>query len=1106
MSITPPAISGLSAAEKRKLLAELLERKARADSAVFPVSYAQQALLYFDRAVPGSPVYNAMLAMNVRGPLQVNVLRGAFQSVLDRHPGLRTNYALADGIFMQRVHDSMQADFRAYDSADWSADELDAHMVEEAARPYDLGRDSTVRLRLYSHSGEDHILMLGFHHIGFDYWSFDIFMRDLASSYARFQSGAAPAQAPPRRRYTDYVLWQREMLAGARGEQLWKYWQRELTGELPVLHLPTDRPRPASQTFRGMTYDFKFDSDEVRAVRSLARQQNTTLYVVMLAAFQVLLHRYSHQDDFVVGSAVACRTSAEFEDVIGYFANVLPLRVNLANDPPFATFLSQVRRTVLGALEHQDYPLPLLVEKLGVQRDPRRSPLFDVAFSWDKFSGVGGNPFPSRLLEEGGSSWPSKLRFARQFGAPYDLTCLIFEDQESLSGTFLYNTDLFDADTMARMAGHFRVLLQGIVSNPDQRASRIALLTPEERKQLVVEWNATQAPYPENECVHELLQAQAEKTPTAIAVRFEDESLTYRELNLRSNQLAHHLRARGVGPDVLVGLCVERSLDMLIGLFAILKAGGAYVPLDPAYPPERLNFLLQDSEVSVLVTHRAVLPKASQLPQQLIYLDEFAKEIAEHSWENPNSGVTSRNLAYLIYTSGSTGVPKGVLIEHRGLRNIAEAQAQIFRLQPSDRLLQFASLSFDASIFEIIMAVRAGGMICLGKPESLLPGPALSNFLRRHAITIVTLPSSALAILPRDDYPALRIITAAGDACPAELVTRWAEGREFFNLYGPTEATIWSTFAPCADANQPPPIGRPIPNTKTYVLDSNLQPVPIGIPGQLHLSGVGLARGYHRRPELNDQRFVANPFDADGGSRMYKTGDLVRWMANGNLEFIGRIDRQVKIRGFRIELGEIETLLVSHPDVDNSVVVAREDSPGTKRLVAYVLPNKQPLPPGLLRSYLKERLPDYMVPALFVTMKSLPLSPAGKVDLKALPTPESAQTESLEPFTSPQPGLEEAIAAIWRESLGLEKVSRYDNFFDLGGHSLVVAQMHDKIEQVVGRKIPVVDMFQFPTISSLVAHLSHCELAEASFEDVYERVRQQKAALASRIKPPVRGN
>jgi amino acid adenylation domain-containing protein/non-ribosomal peptide synthase protein (TIGR01720 family) len=717
-----------------------------------------------------------------------------------------------------------------------------------------------------------------------------------------------------------------------------------------------------------------------------------------------------------------------------------------------------VRQVALDAYAHQDMPLERLVEALQPERSLSHMPLFQVAFAMQN-APMGKLELPNLSLN---------LLKIENRTAKFDITLSIQETESGLLGEWEYKTDLFDATTMSRMVGHFQTLLENIVANPEARIAELSLLSASEQHQLLVEWNDTQTDYPQGKCIHQLFEEWVEQTPDAVAVVFENQQLTYRELNDRANQVAHHLQNLGVKPDVLVGICVERSIEMIVGLLGILKAGGAYVPLDPTYPSDRLAFMLSDAQLPILLTQQRLVEKLPEHQAVTICLDADWNEITKNSHSNPVSALTTSNLAYVIYTSGSTGTPKGVMVAHTGLCNLAKAQIQTFDVQTSSRILQFASFSFDASISEIIMTLGAGARLYLGTRESLLPGSLLIQLLQNYGITHITLPPSALAVLPADELPTLQTIIVAGEACPPDLVERWSFGRRFFNAYGPTEATVCSTIAECSNGSNKPPIGRPIANTQVYLLDKNLQPVPVGVPGELYIGGIGLAKGYLNRPELTQQKFIPHPFSHEEGARLYKTGDLARYLSDGNIEYLGRIDHQVKLRGFRIELGEIEALLSQHPGVIQNTIIVREDIPGSQRLVAYTVPNPDQVPTiSDLRRFLKEQLPEYMVPSAFVMLDTLPLTPNGKVDRRALPAPES-RPELEVSFVAPRTPQEEKLAAIWADVLRLEQVGIHDNFFEIGGDSILSLQIIARANQA-GIQLNIKQLFKHQTIAELAA-------------------------------------
>ncbi|MEM7133968.1 MAG: amino acid adenylation domain-containing protein [Chloroflexota bacterium] len=960
-----------------------------------PLSFAQQRLWFLDQLGQSSS-YNIPLVLDLKGPLNVKALQLTLQEIVQRHESLRTTFVGEAGTPYQVVHPTMQIELPVVDLSTFGADEQSAEVkrltVAEATHPFDLSRDPMLRAKLLDLHGAssnnlsnatsieglntnyvDYILLLTMHHIAADGWSLGVLVQELALLYEAFsQSQPSPLPALPIQ-YADFAVWQRSYLQGEVLEQQLKYWKEQLAGAPELLQLPTDRPRPVQQSFKGDVVSLKLDAHLTQQLRTLGQKQGTTLYMTLLAAFQVLLFRYTGQTDIVVGSPIANRNRREIEPLIGFFVNTLALRTDLSrtslsesdfseNDadlfvqqtPSFVDVLAQVQETLQSAYDNQDIPFERLVEEFSPERNLNYNPLVQVMFALQNA--------PMNALELSDLSvTPVRIEVQR---TRFDLEMHFWEVDDYLQGDCIYSTDLFDKTTIERMAGHFQTLLAGIITNPTEAIAELPLLTDAERHQLLFEWNDTAVEYSKDKCVHHLFEEQTERTPNAIAVVFEGKQLTYKELNERANQLAHHLHSLGAGIETLVGICVERSIEMIVGLLGVLKAGSAYVPLDPKYPPERLALMLDDAQVSLLLTQEHLsddLPFmtktedctvegsiADNRSRTILCLDKDWSKIATQNTTPLQHGLSANNLAYAIYTSGSTGRPKGVQIEHHGLCNVSQAQQSMFGVGPDDHVLQFASFSFDAATFEIVMALCSGATLYLGTNETLAPGVPLQQFLKKHDISVVTLTPSTLAALPEgsnQELSALRTITVAGEACSGELLKQWVNSpedesgqRRFFNLYGPTETTIWATAARCHAAMRTPPIGLPIPNVQLYILDAYRQPVPIGVSGELYIGGDSLARGYLNRPALTEERFIPNPFgDADGTGRLYATGDLVRWRSDGQVEFLGRIDHQVKLRGFRIELGEVEETLVHHPAVQDAVVLAREEQPNHKQLVGYLV-------------------------------------------------------------------------------------------------------------------------------------------------------------------------
>ncbi|BAY25366.1 amino acid adenylation [Calothrix sp. NIES-2100] len=1032
----------------------------RAKDAELPLSYAQTRLWFLDKLNPNSSFYNIPLALRLVGTLQVAALEQSLEEIIYRHEALRTNFVTVDGQATQVIGDRKQGLVSVVDLKHLPTTEQETalHQLaqQQAQQPFNLATEALVRVTLVILSEIEHALLVCIHHIVFDGWSMDVFVQELAALYNGYSQGQSPSLAPLPIQYADFAIWQRQWLQGDVLQSQLNYWQQQLKDAPALLPLPTDRPRPAVQTFSGAYHEFSLSAQLTDRLVQLSQEQGCTLFMTLLAVFDTLLYRYTGQSDILVGSPVANRDRSEIEGLIGFFVNTLVMRSDLSGNPSFSELLSRVREIALAAYSHQNLPFEMLVEALQPERNLSHTPLFQVMF-------VLQNAPNSQVELTGITVSPLKVKST---STKFDLTLIVQNTENGLVGVWDYNTDLFDASTIERMTGHFVTLLEGIIANPEEKISQLPLLTAVEQQQLLVEWNNTQADYPQDKCIHQLFEEQVEKTPDAVAVVFGNQQLTYHQLNCRANQLAYYLRSLGVKPDVLVGLCVERSLDMVVGLLGILKAGGAYLPLDPEYPIERLSFMLEDAQVSVLLTQQHLIERLPKHQAKLVCLDETWEQIAQNHQDNPSSGVKAFHLANLIYTSGSTGRPKGVMVEHKGLCNLAQAQIQTFGLTSNSRVLQFASFSFDASIWEIVMAFGSGGTLYLGTKDSLLPGKPLIELLRNYGITHITLPPSALAVMPQEELPTLQTIIVAGEACAAELIKQWSVGRNFFNAYGPTEATVCATIAKCTD-DEKINIGKAIANTQVYILDENLQPVPVGVPGELHIGGVGLARGYLNRPELTQEKFINNPF---GSGRLYKTGDLARYLPNGNIEYLERIDHQVKIRGFRIELAEIESLLAQHSDVQNCCVIAHKGTGDNKRLVAYVVLQKDvKLTTDELRQFLTDKLPLYMVPAAFVILESLPLTPNGKVDRRALPDPDLHQPSD---YVMPNTEVERIIAGIWQKALAVEKVGIYNNFFELGGHSLLLVKINQQLQEEFGAELSIVDMFNYPTVHSLSQYLN----------------------------------
>ena len=1069
--------------KKRALLALLLEEagvktqaipRVNRDAGPLPLSFAQQRLWFLDQLAPGNPVYNIPWVMRLAGPLDVAALEAALGEVVRRHEVLRTTFSTVGEKPVQVIAPALVltlgvTDLRHLPAAERAA-EAGRLATEEGRRGFDLGRGPLIRLGLLRLADEEHVLLLTIHHVVSDGWSMGVLMNELAALYEAFRAGRPSPLPELPVQYADFAQWQRQWLQGEVLEEQLAYWRKQLGGDLAALELPADRPRPAVPTFTGTTAARALPGGLTRAMEALGRQEGVTPFMVALAALQALLHRYTGQDDIVVGSPIAGRNRTEIEPLIGFFVNMLVLRTDLSGDPTFRELLARVREVTLGAYAHQDLPFERLVDIVRPERDPTRAPLFQASFS---LQGAATNVL--RLAGVTVALDGVDLGTSR-----FDLSLTMGEGPDGLAINAEYSTALFDDGTIARMMRHFQTVLEGALAGPGRRLSELPLLDEEERRRMLVEWNDTRRDFV-CACAHTLFEAQVERTPDGVAATFEGRQLTYSELNRRANQLAHHLRRLGVGPETLVGICVERSLEMVVGVMGILKAGGAYLPLDPTYPRDRLQFMLEDAAAPVLLTQERLLPVLPEHGARVICLDAGWDEVARESADNPENIATPASLAYVIYTSGSTGKPKGVLIEHRAVANFIASTTSIFEVTPKDRILQFASLCFDVSVFEMFTALLSGATLVLGSRETLLSPPALTQLMKEGGVTITDLPPAMMTLLPSEEFTTERIVFVGGEAFSGDLVNRWAlPGRHLYNGYGPTESTVTMTLKECLGTwTQSPPIGRPMPNHQVYILDKHLNPVPVGVPGEMYIGGVGLARGYLNRPDLTAAAFIANPFGAEPGARLYRTGDLARFLPNGDVDFLGRVDTQVKIRGFRIELGEVEAALSKHPAVKQAVVQAREDTPGAKRLVAYLLCDPGAAPSvGDLRAFLGRHLPGYMVPSAFVMLESLPLTQSGKVDLRALPVPPAGRPDLGQEFVEARTPAEEALAEkVYADILGVERVGIHDNFFELGGNSIQAAQLISRVRTMFQVDIPLRTIFEAPTVARL-AEVVECAVRE----------------------------
>ncbi|QAU34548.1 non-ribosomal peptide synthase/polyketide synthase [Janthinobacterium sp. 17J80-10] len=1026
---------------------------------VLALSHAQQRMWVVNQLDGNSAQYNMPAAIDLDGRPDIQALERAFDAFIARHEILRTVYRSEDGLPVQGIRDAVdfalgRLDLSSLHSAD-QALALQACSREEAMRPFDLSQDLMLRGTLVGLAEDRHTLLVTMHHIASDGWSTGVLVRELSELYGAFVEGRKAALPELACQYADYAAWQRQTLSGTRLASLLSYWRGQLA-QLPVVHnLPLDHARPATPSYRGAALAQVIPAGVVAGLQRLANEQGATLFMVLHAAFASLLHRYSGESDIVIGTPVANRELVELEPLVGLFVNTLVLRTDFSENPDFAGLLQQGRATLADGYEHQDLPFEMLVNELQVERSQSFNPLFQVMLVFQS----GGE---SRLQLSGLQT--SAIR--ETAGATkFDLTLNAVESPKGLKLSWEYATDLFEPATVQRLAESFSTLLDAIVAAPQQRIKRLPLVPDDAARNLLELANAYADDAFPAVCSHLLFEAQTARTPDAIALRYEDQALSYAELNQRANRLAHRLVRQGVTPDTLIGLCAERSPDMVIALLAILKAGGAYVPFDPAYPAERLRYMLEDSGVDLVVTQRALCDTLPLSSQRIVLADDPTQNAASEDGniDAVAMGLTPLSLAYVIYTSGSTGNPKASLLMHQGLSNLAQAQIEYFHVDASSRLIQFASIAFDAATSEIFMALGAGACLHIIPREMTQSGQDLSDYVARHGITHATLPPALLPVLEREKWASVAHLTVAGEHCPLGLVREWAQERNFYNAYGPSEASVCSSMAKLSPQSEVVHMGRPMRGVQLHVLDDLLQPVPLGVAGQLHVGGRGVGRGYLGREELNREKFLANPF---GQGKLYATGDLVRRLADGNLEFIGRLDNQVKIRGFRIELGEVEAALQRQPGIADCAVLALKDHEGQARLVAYIVASDAAVSTESLRASLGASMPGYLIPSAFVQLECFPMTPNGKVDRKRLPAPDAASLVKVE-YVAPRNPTEEGIAAIWCALLGLEEVGVHHNFFDLGGNSLLAIQAISRIKETFGVQMKVADLFVYTNIASL---------------------------------------
>jgi amino acid adenylation domain-containing protein len=1092
MSNTLDTNTNLSAEEKRHLLAKLLAEKASRQPVERPLSQGQRSLWFMYQLDPKSSAYNVMYAAHIRRDADHTALEKAFQQLVSRHPVLRTTYSMKGGVPAQVIHPEGKFDLQRVDAQSWDWNELQDKIQQSADVPFDLAQGPVIRAEIFERAEGNNVLLMTAAHIALDFWAFDLLFDELDLLYREEVTGQPANLEPVKVDYTGFVKWQEKMLAGDEGERLWDYWRQQLEGNLPSLDLPTDRPRPPVQSFRGSSYQFRLDDELSRRLIDLSKAEGTTLFAMLLASFQILLHRYSGQQDILVGSPTAGRSRAEFEDILGYFLNPIVLRAEISPETSFQNFLAKTKEAVIGGVSHQDFPFPMLVERLSPPRDASRSPVFQVAFGWDKPRRLTDEPSDPSSSSGSQPADPGTLGlepFALgQQGSAFDLMLMMLNIGDTVSAALQYNCDLFDESTVARMVDHFKTLLESIAADPSQPIADLATLGQSEQRMILEDWNSTASEYSRASCLHELFEAQAQRQPDSVAVDSNGKSLTYRQLDERSNQLAAHLISLGVKADTLVGLYVNRSADMLMGMLGILKAGGAYVPLSPGTPGDRLAYMLEESSAPVVLTEEHLAGDLPRLDATIVRLDSDWDTIAKNETASVGRRSKPEDLAYVIFTSGSTGKPKGVQIEHRTVVNFLESMAREPGMTGDDVLLAVTTMTFDISVLELFLPLSVGAKVVIVTRDVPADGIKLAEALSTSGATIMQATPATWRLLVEGNWAGdknLKVL-CGGEALPRDLandlVPRCAS---LWNMYGPTETTIWSAVEPIEAGEGLISIGRPIANTQIYVLDQRMRPAPIGVTGDLYIGGDGLARGYLNRPELTAEKFIKDSIRLESGARIYKTGDLARFRADGKIDFLGRSDFQVKVRGYRIELGEIEAILHEHPAIKQAVVMARQMGPhdDDKQLIGYVISDAEVKPNVTeLREFLRESLPDYMLPASFVWMDEFPLNPAGKVDRKALPEPDSSRPELRNEYIEPRNEIEEGLAEIWASILGVDQVGMNDNFFELGGASIQSLEIASLAKAELGLDISPAMLFQHPTIGELATAAPKVESTNADTE------------------------
>jgi amino acid adenylation domain-containing protein len=1083
-------IANLSPEQKELLLKHLAQKNSKNQNKItrhygcqsYPASFTQTRFWFLTQLTPESPIYNMTKALKFSQELNVNTLHKTLNKIIARHETLRTVFHLENQELIQVITSNHIPELPLISLKNYSP-ENEQKIFEDLARqitekPFNLAEDLMLRVTLFHLSSNDYILLLVTHHIISDNWSSQILTKELLTIYEALEKNQEIPLAELPIQYGDFAIWQKQRFDNNLYQKQLDYWREKLGGELPILNLPIDKQRPSIPSYQGDSFSFLLSEDLGENLKKLSTKEQVTLFMIFLAVFQVLLYRYTGQEDIIIGIPIAGRQNLETENLIGCFLNTLALRNNLNENLTFQELLQQVKKVSLEGYDNQDLPFEKLIEQLQPDRNLSQSPIFQVMFNF------------VNKLEDKFINCPSFLEILnlKTKIALFDLSIAIRQNKSEIEVTFNYSTDLFELEIIRRISSSFSVLLKEVVKNPNQKISKLSLLTETEKQQILIDWNRTKVDYPKDKCIYQLFEEQVIKTPFNIAVIFKQEKLTYQQLNEKANQLANYLIKQGVKLETKIAISCDRSLEMIIGILGILKAGGCYVPIDPNYPQERINYILEEGNINILLTQKKLKSKFNQ-KLFTVYLDE-KNLFNQESKINPINQVKGNNLVYLLFTSGSTGKPKGVMMNHNSITNLIQWQISQTYSLIHRKTLQFSPISFDVSCQEIFSTLAEGSTLVLISEEERKDFNLLPKWLEEKSINRIFLPFVALEKLAEviEDKSltvnSLQEIITAGEALKLTLIIKKLRQKVkvIYNQYGPTETHVVTQFTLKKNGNigYLPPIGKPINNTQLYILDKQLQPLPVGVTGELHIGGDGLARGYLNRPDLTAEKFIDNPF---GEEKLYKTGDLARYLPDGNIEYIGRIDDQVKIRGFRVELGEIETVLNQHPNIQQTVVIVRENEQGEKHLVAYIIAKNNQPEIKELRQFLSQKLPDYMIPLGFIFVENFPLTHNGKIDKKALPKPD-LNTNREEEFTAPRNETELKLANIWSEVLQLDKIGIHDNFFALGGHSLLAVKMVSRIRTIFQLEISLVYIFQYPTIGQLGDLLSDLILTENNNENL----------------------